>query len=160
MKKRILCLLAITLALSLAACGETAPGAPEAQPPDAQETAAPAYESGEAEKNDEEWPFAFSREHLETVEAVLVELEPLFNQAAALAVENGWEADELTVRELNTVYALIDLGQVLLEDPASVVAEATEEDMAVIAEQYETLLGAMPALLERVGAPYGAAAGA
>ncbi|WP_242942500.1 hypothetical protein [Proteiniborus sp. DW1] len=92
-------------------------------------------------------------EQIQTLSDVLAELEPLYNEAAALAVENGWEADEITVQELNVVYTLIDAGKHGVADPSE-YGDTSKEDMDVLVEQYQAILGAMPDLIAKVSELY------
>jgi hypothetical protein len=150
MKKTVTFILAILMVLALAACGGQSQQAPENTPQVNLEEGIPP-EAGEGEEAP--WPYAFSQEHIQAIANVLVELEPLYNKAALLALENGWDADELTVKELNTVYALVEAGKYGVADPGD-YGETTDEQMAVLAEQYQVILDAMPDVIERVSVPY------
>ena len=101
----------------------------------------------------EEWNYKdVTPEQIQALSDVMAELEPLYNEAAAAAQKNGWEADETAVQELNTVYALIDAAKYGIADPGEY--EGTE-DMDAVVEQYQTVLGAMPDLIAKVSEPYG-----
>ena len=137
-------MMAIVMMLSIAACG----GADNQEGEETNTT--PGVNSTE----ETEWPYEnVTREHIQAISDVLAELEPLYNQAAALAIENGWEADETTVQELNTVYALIDAGKHGVEDPSE-YGEISKENMDAVVEQYQVILGAMPDLVTKVSETY------
>lgn len=143
MKKLLVLMLALVMTLSLAACGSG--DAQEAE----ETTANPPVNSSEAA----EWPYKdVTKEQIQAISDVLVKLEPLYNEAAAAAKTNGWEADETTVQELYAVYVLIDAGKHGVADPREY--EGTE-DMDFIVEQYQVILNAMPDLIAKVSEPYG-----
>lgn len=100
-----------------------------------------------------DWPYQdVTMEQIQAISDVLDELEPLYNEASTAAVENGWDADETAVQELNTVYVLLEAGKYGVADPSEY--EGTE-DMATVVEQYQVILGAMPDLIAKVSEPYG-----
>lgn len=84
---------------------------------------------------------------------LLTELEPLYNQAASLAIENGWDADELTTQELHVVYMLLEAGKHGVADPSE-YGDTTQGDMDTVVEQYLTILEAMPGIIARISEPY------
>lgn len=139
LKKLLVLMMTLVMTLSLVACG----GANQ------QEDIAPAS----VNENDEaDWPYEnITQEQIQAISDVLTELEPLYNEAAAAAKANGWEADELTVQELNVVYTLIEAGKFGVADPSEY---GNTEDMDTVVEQYEVILGAMPDLIARVSEPY------
>lgn len=93
-----------------------------------------------------------TKEQIQALSDVLAELEPSYNEAATAAKANGWEADEITIQELNTVYTLIDAAKHGVADPSEY--EGTT-DMATVVEQYQVILGAMPDLIAKVSESYG-----
>lgn len=144
MKKLLVLIMALIVTLSLVACrGEDIQ--------EAEETIAdPSANSTDAV----DLPYQnVTPEQIQTLSDVLAELEPLYNEAAALAVENGWEADEITVQELNVVYTLIDAGKHGVADPSE-YGDTSKEDMDVLVEQYQVILGAMPDLIAKVSELY------
>ncbi|SCG84065.1 hypothetical protein DW1_2501 [Proteiniborus sp. DW1] len=144
MKKLLVLIMALIVTLSLVACrGEDIQ--------EAEETIAdPSANSTDAV----DLPYQnVTPEQIQTLSDVLAELEPLYNEAAALAVENGWEADEITVQELNVVYTLIDAGKHGVADPSE-YGDTSKEDMDVLVEQYQAILGAMPDLIAKVSELY------
>lgn len=101
---------------------------------------------------DTEWSYKdVTPEQIQAISNVLEELIPLYDKAAAEAVENGWEADETALQELNTVYALIEAATYGIADPSEY--EGTEDMDAVVA-QYQVILGAMPDFIAKVSEPY------
>jgi len=138
MKKLFVLMMVLVTALSLAACGGR----------DTQE-------AGEMTTTEaEDWPYKnVTREQIQAINDVLTELEPLYNEAVTLAQKNGWEEDELTVKELNTVYMLIDVGKYGAANPSD-FGDISKEDMDLFVEQYQIVLGAMPDLIARVSEIY------
>ncbi len=142
MKKIPLLIMALIMTLSLAACG----GA------DTQETEEKIVNPPASSTEVADWPYKdVTPEQIKAISDILVELEPLYNEAAAAAKKNGWEADETTVEELNTVYVLIDAAKHGVADPSEYEGS---EDMAAVVEQYKVITGAMPDLIARVSEPY------
>ena len=143
LKKLLVLMMALAITLGLAACGG-------GDTPEAKEVAAnPSASSTDAAN----WPYQdVTPEQIQAISDVLTELEPLYNQAAMAAIENGWEADETAVQELNTVYALVEAGKYGVADPSEY--EGTT-DMATVVEQYQVILGAMPDLIAKVSEPFG-----
>lgn len=141
MKKLLVLMMALVMTLSLAACGgDSAPATP---------TPTPSASGADAAN----WAYKdVTPEQIQAISDVLVELEPLYNEAATAAVENGWEADETAVEELNMVYALLEAGKYGVTDPSDYEGS---NDMDAVVEQYHTLLGAMPDLIAKVSEPYG-----
>jgi ABC-type glycerol-3-phosphate transport system substrate-binding protein len=138
MKKLLVLVMALVMTLSLAACGRG----------DTQEAA----DTNANPPAKEEWVYKdVTPEQIQAISDVLVELEPLYNKAAAAAVENGWSADETVVQELNVVYALIDAGKHGVADPSEYEGA---KDMAAVVEHYQVILGAMPGLIAKVSEPY------
>ncbi len=145
MKKLFVLIITLIMAISLVACG----GEKAAETP---EEIVESPSVSESETSD--WPYEnVTPEHIQAISDVLVELEPLYNEAATLALENGWEADELTVQELNTVYVLIDAGKHGVADPSE-YGETSKDDMDTVVEQYQIILEAMPDLIDKVSNPY------
>lgn len=142
MRKKLVLMIVLVMTLSLTACG--------GETRDTGETVA--NPSAESVSDTVDWPYKdVTKEQIQEISDVLVELEPLYNEAASAATKNGWEADEITVQELNTIYVLIDAAQHGVADPSEY--EGTE-DMATVVEQYQVILGAMPDLIAKVSAPY------
>lgn len=141
MKKLLVLMMALVMTLSLAACGgDSAPATP---------TPTPSASGADAAN----WAYKdVTPEQIQAISDVLVELEPLYNEAATAAAENGWEADETAVEELNMVYALLEAGKYGVTDPSDYEGS---NDMDAVVEQYQTLLGAMPDLIAKVSEPYG-----
>lgn len=143
MKKLLILMMALVMTLSLAACGGE----------DTKETEKTSGNPSNSTTDATDWPYQdVTKEQIESISDVLVELEPLYNEAATAAKENGWEADETAVQELNAVYVLIDAAQHGVADPSEY--EGTE-DMATVVEQYQAILEAMPDLIAKVSEPYG-----
>lgn len=144
MKKIAALIMVLVLTLSLVACGGG----------DIQETDEVIENPSVSDTDAVDWPYEnVTPEHIQGISDVLTELEPLYNEAAQLAIENGWEADELTVNELNTLYALIEAGKYGVADPSE-YGDTAKEDMDVIVEQYQLVLEAMPDLIARVSEAY------
>lgn len=139
MKKLLVLMMTLAMTLSLAGCGGV-------DTQKAADTIANPPAKGE-------WTYKdVTPEQIQAISDVLTELEPLYNEAAAAAKENGWEADETAVQELNTVYTLIDAGKHGVADPSEYEGA---KDMATVVEQYQVILGAMPELIAKVSEPYG-----
>ncbi len=142
MKKLTGLMMALAMTLSLAACQEV----------DTKKVAEVIASPSASSIETADWPYEdVTPDQIQAISDVLTQLEPLYNEAATKAMENGWEADETTVQELNTVYVLIDAATHGVEDPSEY--EGTE-DMATVVEQYQVILGAMPDLIEKVSEPY------
>ncbi|NMA52658.1 MAG: hypothetical protein GX949_06610 [Peptococcaceae bacterium] len=130
MKKLLVLMIALVMALCLAACG------------------------GEDTPEAAHWPYEnVTQDQIQAIADVLTELEPLYNEAVVLAEENGWEADETAVQELNTIYVLLDAGKHGVAAPSE-YGETSKEDMDVVVEQYQVILGAMPDLIAKLSEPY------
>lgn len=141
MKKILVLMMALIMILSLAACGGDDTPEPE--------VANPAVSDG----NVEDWNYKdVTPEQIQALADIVKQMEPLYNEAVSAAKENGWEADELTVQELNTVYVMLDAAIHGVADPGEY--EGTE-DMDAVVESYQLLLDAMPDLINKVSAPYG-----
>lgn len=141
MKKLLIFMMALVMTLSLAACGG-----------DIEEAEETIVNSSESDTNVAHWPYQdVTPEQIQAISDVLAELGPLYNEAAVAAKKNGWEADETTVQELNTVYVLIDAAKYGVADPSEY--EGTE-DMDIVVEQYQAILRAMPDLIAKVSQPY------
>lgn len=135
MKKTLVLMVALAMTLSLAACGGGASN---------EDITPPAVE---------EWTYKdVAPEQIQAISDVLVELTPLYNEAATAAIENGWEADEITAQELSLVYALLESGRYGVADPSEYEGAT---DMDAVVEQYQSILGAMPDLIAKVSEPYG-----
>lgn len=139
MKKLLVLMMVLVITMSLVACGEA----------NQQEDIAPPSVS---ENDEADWHYEnVTPEHIQAISDVLTELEPLYNEAAAAAIANGWEADETTVQELNTVYTLIEAAKHGVADPGEY---GDTEAMDTVVEQYQVILGAMPDLIAKVSDSY------
>lgn len=142
MKKLLVFMMALIMALSFTACGGG----------DTQEAEEMISNSSESGTDAADWPYKdVTPEQIQAISDVIAELEPLYNEAAAAAKENGWETDETVLQELNLVYALIDAAKHGVADPSEYEGA---EDMAAVVEQYKVILGAMPDLIVKVSEPY------
>jgi len=118
MKKIIIIVVVVILAISLLArCGgETAtpdsPAAPVSQTPDASQTPTNPADSKEASVMEE-------LRQIKELEQKNIKLVAVYNEIANLAVKNGWEADELTVKELNAADTIIKTFNATIEKPSS-----------------------------------------
>lgn len=141
-KKLLVLMMALVIILSLVACGGV----------DTQEAEEMIENPSAISTDAADWPYKdVTPEQIQAISDVLTELEPLYNEAAAAAKKNGWEADETIVQELNTVYVLIDAAKYGVADPSEYEGA---KDMAIVVEQYQVILGAMPDLIAKVSEPY------
>ena len=139
MKKLLVLMMAFVMTLSLAACGGG----------DTQE----AVDTSANPPAKEEWAYKdVTPEQIQAISDVLTELVPLYNEAATAAKENGWEADEMTLQELNVVYTLIEAGRAGVADPSEYEGA---EDMDIVVEQYQLILDEMSNIIAKVSEPYG-----
>lgn len=58
-------------------------------------------------------------DELKQLEQKNIKLVEVYNEVAELAVANGWDADELTVKELHAANAAIQTFNSIIKDPAS-----------------------------------------
>ena len=109
MKKLVSLMLVLMLTVPmLAGCGgETAP--PAASTP----------EKPAASQATDSKPVTDELKLLKELEQKNIKLVEIYNQVAELAIKNGWEADELTLKELNAANALITTFNSMIKDPAS-----------------------------------------
>ena len=139
MKKLFVFMIALVMSLSLAACGgdnaETPTSTPESTP-------------AAVERQDNVTP-----EQAAAIVDIMAKMGSLYNEAAEAATKNGWDQDELSVQELNAVYAIMDSARVGLGEPDGYGNTSTEEIDAVIA-QYQVMLDEMPNLVARFSEPY------
>ena len=109
MKKVLVLIITLVMTLSHAACGGG----------DTQEVEEMIANPSASGTNAVDWSYQdVTPEQIQAISDVLAELKPLYNEAAAAAKGNGWEADETVVQELNMVYALIDAAKHGVADPS------------------------------------------
>ncbi|PKM86303.1 MAG: hypothetical protein CVU87_12440 [Firmicutes bacterium HGW-Firmicutes-12] len=108
MKKLILIVLVMMLSLSmLAGCGDSsAPEKPAATPEPTTTT-------------DSSDSAAVDLKLIKELEQKNIELVEVYNEVAELAVENGWDEDELTLKELGAADVVITTFNSIIEDPSS-----------------------------------------
>lgn len=92
-----------------------------------------------------------TKEQIDKVSAIVNKIAPLYNKALTDAEANGWTKDEVTDKELNTVYAIIQSASESLQDTTMFDGV---KDMDAYIEQLQVISDAMPALLEKVSKPY------
>lgn len=108
--KRIIPLLLVlifTVGMLTGCGGETTSTAPSAS----QETAKPA-DSKDATVMEE-------LRKLKELEGKNIKLVAVYNEVATLAIKNGWDKDELTLKELNAVNATSQTFNSMLKEPSS-----------------------------------------
>jgi hypothetical protein len=104
MKKLIPIMLVLVLTLSLlAGCGGETPS-PEAQS-SSQKPTTTAYTKDSPE--------------IKELEKKNIDLVKIYNEVTKLAIDNGWQADELTVKELNAVNTASQTFSAIIKDPPS-----------------------------------------
>jgi hypothetical protein len=96
--------------------GETAtpdsPDSPAAQMPDTSQTPTNPTDSKDASVIEE-------LRQIKELEGKNIKLVAVYNEVANLAVKNGWEADALTVKELNAADTIIKTFNATIEKPSS-----------------------------------------
>lgn len=109
---------------------------------------APAEEAPAEEAPAEESEYAnMTPEQLQTINDAVAELSVLYNEAAQLAMDNGWDTEEVTAAELESLYTTITMVQEGLGNVAA-------EDVEGLIEQLQLLVDEMPNIIERVSVPY------
>ena len=142
MKKLLVLMMALVMTLSLAACGGDDTATTEATTASATANVTDATD----------WPYKdVTPEQIQALTNILTQMSPLYNEAAAAAQENGWDADETVLEELNVIYTLIDAGTHGVADPSEYEGAT---DMAAVVEQYQAILDSMPDLIAKVSQPY------
>ncbi|MDX9888747.1 MAG: hypothetical protein RBS51_05725 [Anaerovoracaceae bacterium] len=134
MKKLLVLIMALAMALSLAACGGNAES--------------PASTPAAAERKDNVTP-----EQAAAIVDIMAKMGPLYEEAAAAATANGWDQDELAVQELNAVYAIMDSARVGLGELDGYGDTSTEGIDEVVA-MYQAMLDEMPNLVTKYSEPY------
>jgi ABC-type glycerol-3-phosphate transport system substrate-binding protein len=138
MKKLILILLVMMLSLSmLAGCGDSsAPEKPAATPEPTSTTDSNA---------------AVDLKLIKELEQKNIELVEVYNELAELAVKNGWDEDELTVKELGAADVVITTFNSIIEDPSS----AEGADMSELLSATDELIKELDTnIRKRVSAPF------
>ena len=142
MKKLLALMMALTMTLSLAACGgdNAAPSTPDAS--------TPASTPATTERQDNVTP-----EQAAAIVDIMAKMGPLYNEAAEAATKNGWDKDETAVEELNMVYAIMDSARVGLGELDG-YGDTSKEDIDAVIEQYQAMLDEMPNLVAKFSEPY------
>lgn len=109
----------------------------------AEEAPAEEVPAGDAVAEDE----GASAEQLQAITDMTTELSLLYNEAAQRAMENGWDTEEGTASELQTVYEAITSVQ---ENMDIIPADGVDPLM----EQLQIMLDGMPDIIDRVSEPY------
>lgn len=138
----------VTFSLAMVACSADAPAeAPATEAPAAE---APVAEAPVAEAPAAEAPVALANgvtdELLNTLKEKVQEVSVLYNEIVTLAKENGWESDELTMEELNAVYAMIVVSSEGIEDPS--IWEEGQVEMMI--EGFDEMVPEFAKIKERV----------
>jgi outer membrane lipopolysaccharide assembly protein LptE/RlpB len=115
MKKMSLLLFIISMLCMLTACGESTNNTNTTQSNTSQEVTS----------NDESELANLSK--LKELEGKNIILVDLYNEIATLAIENGWEADELTTAELGAVNTFIQLFNSVITDPTNITDADLDE---------------------------------
>ncbi len=89
---------------------------------------------------------------VQSVKQIIAELAELYNEVADLAIENGWEAEELTTQELNVLATFLESTNA--DGFYDEVAALEEAEIDALLEQCQVLKDSLPLLLERVSNPY------
>ena len=156
MKKLLALLLAMTMALSLTACG----GSDEPddfEPAASNEASEPVEDSAEEESTDstgltDKNGNEVSQETIAELTAAYNAIAIPFNEIATAANENGWMADEQTATELNAVSSTLGfIGTALTEDIT--MLDGSDFD-TIINNLVNEFPAALDILSERVSVPY------
>ena len=87
----------------------------------------------------------------EIIDIVIV-LTDEYNKITTIALENGWEADELTNQEINALAGFLEKAQG--DEFVSEVSALQESDVDALLQECKNLQSAMPELSDRVSQPY------
>jgi len=113
MKKIISLMLVLMLtACVFVGCGDSAASTESSASETAVDSQATATDSADATVMDE-------LKQIKELETKNIELVKVYNEVAALAVENGWEADEVTLKELNASDAIIKTFNDIIKEPST-----------------------------------------
>jgi len=142
--KRIIPLLFILIFTAgiLTGCGGETTSAPE-KPADSQEATKPA-DSKDATVMEE-------LRKLKELEGKNIKLVEVYNEVATLAMKNGWDKDELTLKELNAVNATSQTFNSMLKDPSS--AHGADLD-AILIETDNLIKELNTNIRQRVSVPF------
>ena len=141
-KKWISLLLALAMCAFLAACGSSDDGGADAEP---------VSSDAEEENYDDGTSGGPTDEQLSALTEAYQEVSPVYLDAITKAQENGWEADEKTMSELNVIGVSLDpVGQALNGDMSLLEGADFDDLIAAVQEA----LPAAQTLLERVSEPY------
>lgn len=154
MKKLLALLLALMMALSLAACGDTddVDGAdlPDDELSDTLDDSGDDAATGLTDNNGNEVTQATIDELTEAYNAIAVQ----FNEIAMTINENGWMEDEQTAAEANAISTTMGfVGAALTEDLTMLDGTDFEQLIATLRDE---LPPALEEMAERVSEPYGA----
>ncbi len=144
--KRIIPLLLVLILTTgmLAGCGgETTPTAAPEKPAESQETTKPA-DSKDASVMEE-------LRKLKELEGKNIKLVEVYNEVATLAIKNGWDKDELTLKELNAVNATLQTFNSMIKDPSSAHGADLDEILSA-ADELTTELNTN--IRKRVSVPF------
>jgi len=149
MKKIIPLLIILFVAASiLTGCGgdtaSSTPAAPE-EPAASQEQVKPAESKDPSVMDD--------LKKLKELEGKNIKLVEVYNEVATLAIKNGWEKDEMTLKELNAVNATSQAFNEMIKYPSS----AQGADLGAILIETDNLITELDTnIRQRVSVPFAA----
>ncbi|MEG1879216.1 MAG: hypothetical protein RR211_06245 [Pseudoflavonifractor sp.] len=95
-------------------------------------------------------PEGITQDQLDELAAVVAEIDPLYTEAADLAEQNGWFADDTTDQELTAIASLLDATDAGIADPALFI----DADIATYITNIKKLIPLVPPIIERVSVPF------
>lgn len=95
-------------------------------------------------------PEGITQDQLDELAAVVAEIDPLYTEAADLAEQNGWFADDTTDQELTAIAGLLDATDAGIADPALFI----DADIATYITNIKKLIPLVPPIIERVSVPF------
>ncbi|WP_461205863.1 hypothetical protein [Clostridium sp. DL1XJH146] len=81
----------------------------------------------EAASNDDDDSVLENLRKVKELEGKNLILVDVYNEVANMAIENGWDSDELTVKELNASDTIIQLFNSVITDPKNVTSEELDD---------------------------------
>ncbi|MEG0765349.1 MAG: hypothetical protein RR403_04820 [Pseudoflavonifractor sp.] len=95
-------------------------------------------------------PEGITQDQLDELAAVVAEIDPLYTEAADLAEQNGWFADDTTDQELTAIASLLDATDAGIADPTLFI----DADIATYITNIKKLIPLVPPIIERVSVPF------